>query len=563
MRKKELIMGLFILFAFIGCSDGEEIDDSTKELTPEEMEIVCEKTWNEVSNLIGDKYLEAESPSDLSGCANEIQRLDYVDKAFTDDNGMHVILKNGSLWSWTFFHLIPEPSDELLKIDKFNTPINNVAVKSESSFDSHVSKRKENEKVKVLIFNQTFKDESRRFTKGLYDNLKKYLEDNGFEVVLKEGNYVMDDLDKYDLALLHTHGLYLNNNHYLFTSREREKGGPFDLSVLTETRNGKKCDIAYESISERWVKQKYVLGRKLEERETLIFTTACEALKDNANLAVAFNQAGASGFIGYTDSNSVGLFAANSFFMSLANDANIEEAINIIPHKYKNEYSYVDPETDKKTDLDAHLNVHYRSNKNKNNCYAHLCPEGEHPHLIDMGNGLKWSCCNIGAESPGVIGNYYSWGETETKSSYSYSDNYEMQNNVCFPSNISGRPNDVAWVKTNHALRMPTKAEFQTLLSNSTLTWGKCQGTDGAYFISKINGNKIFVPAGGWIFNGQNLGRGDTGILWTANRDPDSPFSWFMQVLYNNGNSGAEIARSRYSGHNVRGVAVPKDSPKD
>ncbi len=194
--------------------------------------------------------------------------------------------------------------------------------------------------------------------------------------------------------------------------------------------------------------------------------------------------------------------------------------------------------------------------RDNNNYYTHLCPDGKHPHLIDMGNGLKWSCCNIGATSPSEIGNYYTWGETVTKSDYSYYDNYEIQNGIRFPSDISQSDNDAAWVNSNHALRMPTQAEFQTLLSNSTFTWGTYQGTVGGFFTSKINGNMIFVPAGGWIFQGENLGKGDTGILWTSNRDPDSPFSWFMQATYNTGNPKAEIARSRYSGHNVRGVTA-------
>lgn len=553
-----MLLNVFLFLGFIvSCSDKDEAVKDP-ELTEAEMKAVCEKTWDEVSNIIGDKYLEAESPSDLNECANEIQRLDYVDKAFTDDNGMHVILKNGSLWSWTFFHLIPEPDEALLDGDKFDVQSKSVAIKSElSPSESHISKKRENEKVKMLIFNQTFQDESRRFTKNLYSNLQKYLEDNGFEVVLKESNYEMNDLDEYDLVLLHTHGIYENDKHYLLTSIEYDAGNLFDvdftgnMQTICELRNGVKRKVTYRAITETQI-LKYYSGKKLSKKTSLIFTTACQSLKNSKSLALVFSQCGASGFIGYTDSNSVGLFAANSFFRSLVDDATIEDALNGIPKEWLTESGY----DDENVNYNATLEYYLSSKENKNNCYAHLCPEGEHPHLIDMGNGLKWSCCNIGAQSPGAIGNYYTWGETKTKNSYSYYDNYEMQNNVRFPSNISRSDNDAAWENSNHTLRMPTKAEFQTLLSNSTFAWGKCNGTDGAYFISKVNGNKIFVPAGGWIFEGENMGRGNTGILWTANRDSGSPFSWFMQVLYNNGNSGAEIERSRYSGHNVRGVAV-------
>lgn len=77
----------------------------------------------------------------------------------------------------------------------------------------------------------------------------------------------------------------------------------------------------------------------------------------------------------------------------------------------------------------------------------------------------------------------------------------------------------------------------------------------GALFVSKINGNRLFVPSGGWIFQGQHMGINETGILWSAERNSSSPFSSFMQVLNENGNARGEIAASRYSGHNVRGVA--------
>ena len=39
---------------------------------------------------------------------------------------------------------------------------------------------------------------------------------------------------------------------------------------------------------------------------------------------------------------------------------------------------------------------------------------------VDLGlsSGLKWATCNIGAQNPEDYGNYYAWGESETKTSY-------------------------------------------------------------------------------------------------------------------------------------------------
>ena len=42
--------------------------------------------------------------------------------------------------------------------------------------------------------------------------------------------------------------------------------------------------------------------------------------------------------------------------------------------------------------------------------------------LVDLGlsSGTLWATCNLGAENPWDYGNYYAWGETETKDVYSW-----------------------------------------------------------------------------------------------------------------------------------------------
>lgn len=49
-----------------------------------------------------------------------------------------------------------------------------------------------------------------------------------------------------------------------------------------------------------------------------------------------------------------------------------------------------------------------------------LCPDGNHPHAIDLGLSVKWACCDVGASNPSEQGAYFAWGETETKP---YGDN--------------------------------------------------------------------------------------------------------------------------------------------
>lgn len=38
---------------------------------------------------------------------------------------------------------------------------------------------------------------------------------------------------------------------------------------------------------------------------------------------------------------------------------------------------------------------------------------------VDLGLSVKWATCNVGASSPEEFGDYFAWGETETKAVFS------------------------------------------------------------------------------------------------------------------------------------------------
>ena len=43
-------------------------------------------------------------------------------------------------------------------------------------------------------------------------------------------------------------------------------------------------------------------------------------------------------------------------------------------------------------------------------------------NYVDLGlpSGTLWATCNVGADTPEGYGNYYAWGETETKEVYNW-----------------------------------------------------------------------------------------------------------------------------------------------
>ena len=153
---------------------------------------------------------------------------------------------------------------------------------------------------------------------------------------------------------------------------------------------------------------------------------------------------------------------------------------------------------------------------------------------VDLGLSVKWATCNIGADSPEDYGDYFAWGETETKSEYTdancktitkqsffakwfnfgHSDN--NANVAKMPDDISGNAQyDAARANWGSMWRMPTIAEFEELCTKCKWTWTS-QGGHKGYKVTGPNGNSIFLPAAGWRFGTDTYGVGEYGDYWSS-----------------------------------------------
>ena len=142
---------------------------------------------------------------------------------------------------------------------------------------------------------------------------------------------------------------------------------------------------------------------------------------------------------------------------------------------------------------------------------------------VDLGLSVRWATCNIGADSPEEYGDYYAWGETETKSSYDI-DNCETWDEDI--DDIAGTSRDVAHVRWGSPWRMPTKKEFDELLSNCDWKWTTLNGKSG-YRVTGKNGNSIFLPAAGWRYGTSLYFAGDYGYYWGS-----TPYGSGTQYAY-------------------------------
>lgn len=203
----------------------------------------------------------------------------------------------------------------------------------------------------------------------------------------------------------------------------------------------------------------------------------------------------------------------------------------------------------------------------------HLCPDGNHPHMIDLGlpSGKKWSCMNLGAEEPVGYGDYFAWGEVTPQDSKQYgiatykwcaNSNYIMTKYVASSDygTVDGKTvldteDDAAIYQWGTPWRMPTSEEIWELHNNCRWIWTTRNGVNGYDVISKKagNANMIFLPAAGFYNEGQLVRAGVSGGFWTTTLyEEESNLSFDM--FFDSKRKG-ESRDGRWAGLSIRPVS--------
>ncbi|MCD7710390.1 MAG: DUF1566 domain-containing protein [Porphyromonadaceae bacterium] len=132
---------------------------------------------------------------------------------------------------------------------------------------------------------------------------------------------------------------------------------------------------------------------------------------------------------------------------------------------------------------------------------------------VDLGLSVMWATCNVGADSPSDYGNYYAWGETETKSEYTSSTSITYEKEM---EDIAGNVDyDAACADWGNPWRMPTEAEMEELINKCQWTWTK-MGKHEGYKVIGPNGNSLFLPAAGWCAGDSLYEKGEDGRYWSS-----------------------------------------------
>lgn len=169
---------------------------------------------------------------------------------------------------------------------------------------------------------------------------------------------------------------------------------------------------------------------------------------------------------------------------------------------------------------------------------------------VDLGLSVRWATCNVGASSPSDYGNYYAWGETKTKSSYTEGNSKTY--NVVMPD-ISGEPKyDAATANWGEGWRMPTDEELEELIDKCDWQW-TTQGGHNGYKVTGPNGKSIFLPAAGWRYGTSLNYAGDNGSYWSSTPGGSDTLNAF-NLSFDSGNHSVDWG-NRILGLSVRPVS--------
>ncbi len=151
---------------------------------------------------------------------------------------------------------------------------------------------------------------------------------------------------------------------------------------------------------------------------------------------------------------------------------------------------------------------------------------------VDLGlpSGLLWAKCNVGANVPEEVGDYFAWGETAPKTSYNWTGegdykwgvyDYEETTNYGMTKYNSTdglttleADDDAATAVLGSGWRTPKADEFNELLTECTWTATSSNDVSG-YEVKGKNGNSIFIPMSGYR-NGGDLQFTTDANYWTS-----------------------------------------------
>lgn len=186
------------------------------------------------------------------------------------------------------------------------------------------------------------------------------------------------------------------------------------------------------------------------------------------------------------------------------------------------------------------------------------------PKYVDMGVSVRWAEWNMGAQEIADFGLYFGWGDVAgdmtSINPYDYATGFNAADKT-----IKGNTKyDVAALRWGGKWRMPTEAELLELAENSTWIREERRSATGerisGYLVtSKISGNSIFLPAGGYYEGTQSDRVNSYALYWSADFDTSEG----LPVYYRMNSSPIRKTNVKYMRTLIRPVYVLATDPNN
>lgn len=198
---------------------------------------------------------------------------------------------------------------------------------------------------------------------------------------------------------------------------------------------------------------------------------------------------------------------------------------------------------------------------------------GSFMQAIDLGLSVKWANMNVGATSETDYGMYFMWGDLaghpgakdgndNATDGFSFAwANYKWgtsSSSLTKYTSSDGKTtleaaDDAATAYWGSGWRMPTQAEFNELLNNTTNAWTSDYNDTGvAGYTFKANGQTIFLPAAGCRGSTGVNYQGSYGYYWSSTLRSGSPNRAYY-LFFDSGDASV-YGSDRYYGYPVRPV---------
>ena len=178
--------------------------------------------------------------------------------------------------------------------------------------------------------------------------------------------------------------------------------------------------------------------------------------------------------------------------------------------------------------------------------------------LVDLGLSVNWSNMNLGATSPEDVGDYYSWGEIDKKTSYTWATYKYGNSKECEDlGNISKKQEyDAAFVIDSN-MCIPTKEQVNELITKCT--WTKTTNNDvKGWEVKGPNGNTIFIPINGCKSESSKVTYTSYAYFWAS----ENPANKLQGVALKTVDKPTTYNVYRRTGLAIRPVSVKENGVK-